>query len=146
METTEKHKEEKITCPKCGNKRMRNGVKNGVQQWTCTYCNPRKRRIKSQVQEINHTIKRKNMGISEEQLRMKHDVKYQIRKAVESLKKGEFLAQSEFVIHAGIKAGAGYRDIMEHPNFAQYRGKAGGTIYWGHPDSIKEMKADNVLT
>ena len=145
-------KETQPKCPECGGTRlakngtvMRKGIIN--QQYCCTdkNCNHHFRLPLDGVLKPINTKGRKNMGITEEQLRMKHDVKFQIQNATKKLEKGIFLSQSEFVIAAGIKAGAGYRDILDHPDFAKYTGKAGSTAYWGHPESIKEMKLDNIL-
>ena len=144
-------KETQIKCPKCGGTKLsKNGtvIKRGVmnQQYYCSdkSCGHHFRVPQGKTQPTN-TKERKNMGITTEQLRMKHDVKFQIHSATQKLQKGLFLSQSEFIIEAGIKAGAGYRDILDHPDFASFTGKAGGTAYWGHPESIKEMKADNIL-
>ena len=140
-------------CPEClGTEVGKNGTRvnaNGskYQQLYCKNkdCGFHFRVIKDTV-ESTVTKKNNKMGITEEQLRMKHDVKFQARKAAEALHKGSFITQSEFITQAGIKPSAGYRDIIEHPNFSKYRGKAGGIVYWGHPDSIKQMKDENVLS
>lgn len=93
---------------------------------------------------VSTKIKTK-MGINENELRAKHDVRYQVSKAVETLKPSVYLTDSEFINNAKIKAGAGYRDILSHPDFETYHGKAGSIIYWSHPDSIGKLKEEGVL-
>jgi len=86
------------------------------------------------------------MGLTEEQLRSKHDMRYIIETKCKELKKGTYLPQGEFVQFCGINAGARYKDILEHPKHNDFHGKAGGTVYWGHPDSIRKLKDEGVLT
>ena len=89
------------------------------------------------------------VGITENELRAKYDVRFQIRQAVKLLEwteEGIYLTQADFVQRAKIKPGAGYRDILDHAEFDTFRGKApGGTIYWSHPDSISKLKNQGIL-
>ena len=150
IKKTKMEEAQQIKCPKCGTRATKNGTtkrsNQKFQQYYCSdkTCNHHFRLVIGETQLIN-TNERKNMGITEEQLRMKHDVKFQIQNATKKLVKGIFLSQGEFIVEAGIKAGAGYRDILDHPDFAKYTGKAGSTAYWGHPESIKEMRDENIL-
>ena len=85
------------------------------------------------------------IGITEDELRCRHDIRFQVRRAVKLLEKGTYLTQSEFVQRAKIKPGAGYRDVIDHTEFEEYRGKAGGMVYWSHPDSITKLKNEGIL-
>jgi len=148
METTKKE----ITCPECSSTSlMKNGtgVRAGgpYQQYVCKECKFHFRVVLDETVDSKiNVLKNRKMGLTEDQLRLKHDISYQTQKAADALEKGVYLTQSEFIAGAGIKAIAGYKHVIEHPDFARYRGKAGGTVYWGHPDSIEKMKKDNVLS
>ena len=85
------------------------------------------------------------IGLSETELRQKHDVKYQIRQAVKELPSGRFLTRQEFINFAKIKTGVGYIAHLEHPDFSKYRGKAAGVEYWGRPESVEQMKQEGIL-
>jgi hypothetical protein len=84
-------------------------------------------------------------GITEEELRRLHDVSFKVREAVTKLKKGIFLQEYEFIKMADIKAGMRYKQVLEHPDFKDYHGKAGSIVYWSHSESIDKLKSDGVL-
>ena len=138
-------------CPYCGSDKLRpNGTRQGgVHQYRCKGCG----HYPTDKTKVQHTLnitpiqepKPKKMGISESELRQRHDVRFQATKAAESLKDGTFLTQAEFVQLAKIRPGAGYRDVIEHTDYEKYRGKAGGTVYWGHPEGIRKLKEEGVL-
>jgi hypothetical protein len=88
----------------------------------------------------------KSLGLSEEQLRAKHDIRFIVASKLKELKPGTYLTRSEFIQFCGIRPGQGYSDVLEHPNYDSYHGKAGGVIYFSHPDSIKKLKSEGVLT
>lgn len=89
-------------------------------------------------------IPQKTTGLTEEQLRKKHDVFFIVADAAKKLKPGKYLTESEFVQLSGIRF-PGYRDALNHPDNAKYRGKAGATTYWSHPESIKKLKSEGIL-
>lgn len=136
-----------MKCPQCGNVNIRrNGFRDGVQQYHCPSCG-RYFRDSSQ-QESNQEQKlivKKVMGLSENQLREKHDVRYQVDCATKQLKEGFYLTDGEFVAMAKIKAGQGYRAVIDHPEFEKFRGRAGSVNYWSHPTSIKKLKEEGVM-
>ena len=152
-----------MICEKCHTPMNKNGHdRDGSQKWRCRTCgaspNSKKSMLSAEKKTEQPSLPRipkappaqnesKPMGLTEEQLRSKHDIRYIVETKCKELKKGAYLPQGEFVQFCGIRPGAGYRDILEHPNHDQYHGKAqGGTVYWGHPDSIKKLKEDGVLT
>ena len=85
------------------------------------------------------------MGISIDQIREKYDNTYIVSKNAENLKRDIFLTNSEFVQLCNFANSAGYKNATEHPQFDKYHGRAGGVIYWSHPDSIKKLKDEAVL-
>jgi hypothetical protein len=84
------------------------------------------------------------IGINIEQFRKKHDIFHIVGEAAKKLKKDIFLTESEFVQSNGIRM-VGYRDALNLPENASYRGKAGSTIYWSHPETIAQMKKEGTL-
>lgn len=84
-------------------------------------------------------------GLSESQLRAKHDVKFIIRNAAISLKKGIFLSDAEFIKLCNISSQQNYRMGLNDAEFNDYHGKAGGITYWSHPESIAQMKQESIL-
>lgn len=131
-----------MNCPKCNKPMARNGVdRGGKQKWICKACGVN--RNADTVIEIPVDIKQ--MGISEAQLRAKHDLRFIVESKCTELKKGVFMTQAEFVQSCKINPSAGYRGVIEHPEYDKFHGRASGTIYWSHPDSIKKLKDEGVL-
>ena len=125
----------------------KNGSSRGKQKYICRKCRhnievPREAAPLLQIEPEPL----KAVGLSEEQLRAKHDVRFIIATKLKELKPGSFLSRSEFIQFCGIRAGQGYSDVLEHPNFDAYHGKAGGVVYFSHPDSIRKLKTEGVLT
>lgn len=138
-----------MNCKKCGKPMIKNGhYPDGTQKWYCRSCHShfnKKVEMPPAIQQ-DETNPDKQMGLTEEQLRLKFDNRYIIQQRCKNLKPGVFLSNSEFIQFCGIRAGTGYRDIIEHPDFERYRGKAGGTFYWSHPESIRKFKDEGILT
>jgi len=92
-----------------------------------------------------HTGEGAHVGITEEELLLKHSPEDQIRHAAEGLTEGRFFTEAEFVRKAGVRGA--YRHIVERSEFAQYRGRAsGGIYYWGHPSRITALKEKAALS
>ena len=129
-----------MNCPKCDKPMNKNGhEKDGTQKWSCRYCHH------YPTSNTATTPESQNIGISESQLRAKHDLRFIVESKCFELKKGVYMTQAEFVQFCKINPGAGYRGVMDHPEYDKFHGKAGGTIYWSHPDSIKKLKDEGVL-
>jgi len=134
-------------CKHCGSENTaKNGKKIGgtVQQIYCKDCG-RSSSVKIGEEQEQPAAKPINQGISEAQLRAKHDNKYKVNAAVRKLKPGNFIPESEFLRLADIKPGAGYRTAIDAEEFQKYKGKAGGVIYWSSMDSILKLKNEGVL-
>jgi hypothetical protein len=139
---------ERPTCPKCGRPAQKNGFgRTGKQEWACMRVDCKYGNITPNKKEprMSDNGDGSTLGLSESQLRAKHDMAYIVKQAVAQLKKGVYLSDSEFIQKSGLKASAGYRQVLDHPDFDQYKGRAGGKIYWSHPESIKKMINDGVL-
>jgi hypothetical protein len=82
-------------------------------------------------------------GLTEADLRAKHDVSFIIQDAVNSLEDGIYLNDNEF-IHKFLRGQTGYRQAMD--KFKDYRGRASGITYWSSKKSIYKMKMEGVLS
>ena len=137
-----------MECIYCDSDRlMKNGkTVDGAQQFKCKDCGRYFREGQDPTEKKTITNQRKpKMGLSEDQLRAKHDVKYQVKQAVKTLTEDVYLSTPEFIQHAKIKLGQGYRAVIDHPDFETYHGRTGSTVYWSHQDSIKKLKSEGVL-
>lgn len=128
-----------MNCPQCNKPMNRNGVdRGGKQKWICKACGIN-RNDSGAPDEV------KQVGISEAQLRARHDLRFIVERRCLELKSGVYMSLAEFIQFCGIRPGASYRGIVEHPDYDKYHGKAGGIVYWSHPDSIKKLKDEGVL-
>lgn len=128
-----------MNCPKCDARALKNGTtKDSKQKYRCTGCG-------YNFEEPLSPAVITGAGISEKDLRAKHDLRFIVKHKCEELKSGVFLTQAEFVQFCKINPGAGYRGVIEHPEYEKFHGKAGGTVYWSHPDSIEKLKNEGVL-
>lgn len=83
--------------------------------------------------------------IPESEVRSRHDDIYKIRLGARSLKRGEYTTDNEF--KDGCKISTRGRALTRQSEFEPFHGKApGGEIYWGHQESIAQLKADHVLS
>lgn len=97
----------------------------------------------SKIQHYIPKVEKMKKGITVSELRLKHDNKFIIKTNAKKLEKDMFLTDSEFRTSCNFTGG--YKDAIEHSDFSIYKGKAGGTIYWSHPESISRMKNEGVL-
>ena len=85
------------------------------------------------------------MGISEMELRQKHDVKYIVAKFAAQLKKDIYIPDNEFLRQCGVQNQVGFRSKIASADFSAYMGTASGITYWSHPESIAKMKNEGIL-
>ena len=133
-----------MNCPKCNSIAAKNGTtKDGKQKYRCKNCknNFEVRKGEEPILEIETS----GIGISEAQLRAKHDLKFIVKCKCGELQHGVFMTQSEFIQFCKINPGTGYRGVIEHPDYERFHGRASGTIYWSHPESIRKLKDEGVL-
>ena len=131
-------------CRWCGSDTVKNGYSNKglpYQIFKCKKCS-KKTYIRLNVSPIQETMK---VGISEQELRAKYDVTFKIKKAAEDLSGDIFYTEFEFMKLCEIQANSGFRHIIDSGLFDQFRGKAGGTIYWSNPQNISKLKNEGVL-
>ena len=88
---------------------------------------------------------REAAGLSEMEIRAKHDLIFQIRAGIKKLEDGKYPSEMQFVRdYCGITRG-GYKQELERAEFADNFGRAGQVTYWGTRKSIAKLKADKVL-
>lgn len=81
------------------------------------------------------------VGLSETELRAKHDNMFKIRAGVKQLKRGFYLTDQQMREFCKVNCNVwrGYADSAE---FAKYRVKLSDVIYWGVPDGIRKLRED----
>lgn len=136
-----------MNCPKCGKTANKNGsTKSGKQKYICRHCKHNFERPKEgELIEISEPTEQA-IGLTEAQLRAKYDVRFIVATKCKELKPGVYLTKSEFINFCGIRPGQGYTDVISHPDYDAFRGKVSGQVYYSHPDSIRKLKSDGVLT
>lgn len=148
-------KTDRVQCEKCGDIATRKNGKNSrpdgiYQKYVCNNCGYNGEALiaaittgaaTTELKKEQFTPKR---GITAKDLRAKHDNFTKVELTAKSLKKGMFYEMHEFVDMCGLSKSSHSRWTGNRA-FDDYKGKAGGITYWGHPESIKEMKEDGVL-
>lgn len=132
-----------MNCPKCGTPAGKNGKTDTKQKYRCKAC---KHNFERPLIELSGNPEQQAVGLTEAQLRAKYDIRFIVATKCKELKQGVYLTRAEFVKFCGIRPGQGYTDVINHPDYDVYRGKAGGDVFYSHPDSIKKLKSDGVLT
>lgn len=80
-------------------------------------------------------------GLSEKELRLKHDNAYKIREGVKKLQKDRYFTDQQMREFCKVVSQA-WRGYSEMPEFEKYKIKLSGIIYWGTPECIKKLKED----
>ena len=112
------------------------------QKYRCKKCNYE---THDGVVQQTEPLQEKTAGMTEEQFRAKFDLTFIVAKKCKELKMGVYLSMSEFIKFCGIQPGTGYRQVLEHPDFEEYRGKVRSDYFWSHPESIRKMKGEGLL-
>ena len=138
-----------MICKRCESQMVKNGtyMKNGErrQKYKCSKCGYETKLGEEITKAETKEQEQKIAGITEEQFRAKFDLNFIVSKKCKELQKGIYLSMSEFIKLCGITPGSGYRQVLEHPDFDNYRGRIRGDIYWSHPESISKMKTEGIL-
>lgn len=130
---------------------VKNGSsRTGKQKWICRKCHhntetPREETKPLQAEQQPVIPEEKAVGLNEQQLRSRYDLRYITSCKCKELRPGVYLSMQEFIKVCGIQPGMGYRDVLMHPEYEPYRGRVKGEIYWSHPDSISKMKDEGIL-
>jgi hypothetical protein len=79
-----------------------------------------------------------------DQIRALHDMKTVVFNALDSIRKDTFYTEHEF-IRRHLAGKNGYRQILDSMHTSKYRGKSGGRVYFGHPESMQILKNEGTL-
>ena len=82
--------------------------------------------------------------ITIDELRKRHDVDYKVSEALKSLNVNEFIEKDELIKRIGLRHGYP-RLSATIDSYKEFQGKADSKVYYGHPDSIAELKEEGVL-
>ena len=136
-----------MICPKCDSpETVSNGKSRaGLKQFKCKNCG----KYFQENTAANSEPKRVStaplkIGISEAELRSKHDNLFICEMAVKTLEKGNYIPERDFLQMCKFR-GSNYRQTLEHKSFDDYHGSAGGSTYWGHKDDIIRLKNEGIL-
>jgi hypothetical protein len=86
------------------------------------------------------------LSITEQELRQKHDMFFNILKRVKEISKGWFIEENKLLKELSYQGKPRYKDALAKEELKPYRGKVDGTTYYGHPDSIAKLKQEGVLS
>jgi hypothetical protein len=82
--------------------------------------------------------------VSEAVLRQKHDMFFIIQNRLKQIPKGFYMEESQLLKDLGLYGKPRYKDALARVE-KDYRGKVDGSIYYGHPESIRKLKNEGVL-
>jgi hypothetical protein len=78
------------------------------------------------------------VGLSETELRSRHDNLFKIREAVKKLEKGKYLTDQQMRDFSKIPTNY-WRAYSENQEFDKYKIRLNKVTYWATPDSIKRL-------
>lgn len=100
-----------------------------------------KQTAESEVEPVNTPISM----LSEEQLREKHDMFFQLKLFIGTIPEGKFIDEGTMLRQLGLIGKPRYKDAVSRPELKDYKGKVDGTVYYGHAVSIRKLKNEGVL-
>jgi hypothetical protein len=83
--------------------------------------------------------------IDEKRLMEKHNLFYIFESFLKSIPKGKYARETDVLKRLGMSGKPGYRAVIDHPDYKIYKGSADGIVYYGHPNSIEQMKQKTTL-
>lgn len=84
----------------------------------------------------------KPLGITEKELRSRHDKTFIILQAVKGLQKDQFVLDQDMRDKVCRISTQYWRSHSEKSCFEQYKMKLDGKVYWGVPSDIKKLKEE----
>jgi len=141
-----------MKCPRCENDKIYKDGKdtNGTQKYRCPKCgkcfNENTGLKEGDPTEPVPPGAASRIGMSLNDFRAKYDVEFIVEKTLRNLKKDVIYEQGDVYKLTGLRAGyPGLKATLEDNKFSQYRGRTGGSNYYSHPDTIKELVNDTIL-
>ena len=136
-----------MKCPRCGSEeKFKNGKEkhSGIQKYKCKQCGSEYNE-NTGAKTIIPMEKKSTVGMTLDQFREKHDVDYIVEKTLKTLSKERIYEKTDVIKLTGLRTGyPGLSAALE--NATEYKGKAGGVSYWGHPDDIAQLKLEGTMT
>lgn len=83
-----------------------------------------------------------SLGLTEKELRARHDKTFIIMQALKTLKKDEFIEDRDMRDKVCKISTSHWRQHSEKGIFDQYKMKLDGKIYWGVPSEIAKLKEE----
>lgn len=84
----------------------------------------------------------KQIGLSEKELRARHDNVFKIREGCKQLQKGYYLTDQQMREMCRVSTNV-WRGFSEKEEFSKFKCQApGGKIYWGTPECCKKLQED----
>ena len=148
---------ENIACPFCGHPKTHQVKDSRTGLSRSRRCNNSKCRrsfvlgkhypkldTNKQISDKNMSITEKGISITE--FRAKNDPKVIIDSGIKKLTKDKLFKTSDFKTLIGLPTNFSSRELMETSQLDGYHGKLRGEIYWSHPDTIRQLKYEAILS
>lgn len=145
--------DKKALCPKCHSDQVNSegpDARTGYKRYRCKECgkyfNENTAYYNGKTVEHKPSVPRtRGMGMSLSEFRAKHDVDFIVQNVLDSLDPEKVYEKSEVVQLTGLRAGyPGLSAAIE--NASEYKGRAGGNSFWSHPDTIRQLKKETLMT
>ena len=138
----------KVTCNNCGSDHVwKNGHRNNKQLYKCAKCK-KEGSIPSAFNGGEQTKPVSSIGISISEFREKHDLNFIVTKILKTLDRKLLYEKSD--VAKLCKLNPTYPNLRatleETKDFEQHRGRVASKFYYGHPDTILQLKEEGQLT
>ena len=80
-------------------------------------------------------------GLTEKDIRARHDMMYKIREGAKQLEKGLYLTDQQMREHCKVPPQV-WRGYSENQEFDKFKLKLGKVIYWGLPEGVNKLRGD----
>jgi len=114
-------------------------VQRGIKKTPLAIESRYKRTKRSETPAVLALPAKIHIGLTEKDLRAKHDTMFKIRAGVKALKKGVYFTDQQMRDHCRIAAHT-WRSYSEQSEFEPYKTKLNGVVYWGTVESMKKLE------
>ncbi len=99
--------------------------------------------FKAKTIPVQSDVAQNGAELTKDQLRSMLNIRNIVINELNKIERGKFWPDGAFVRR--FQGKSGYRNVLDSPETVPYRGKGDGKIFWGHPESIYEMKNEGTL-
>lgn len=92
---------------------------------------------------VQSDVAQNGAELTEDQLRSMFDIRKIVISELNTIAKGRFWRDADFVRR--FQGKGAYRSVLESPDVQQFKGRAGGQVFWGNPESIQKLKNEGIL-